>query len=38
VIGAVYAAFSISKVGGVLTALLLAVVVAVIWVEGSGIE
>ena len=38
VIGAVYEAFSVSKIGGVLTALLLAVLLAVIWMEGSGIE
>jgi hypothetical protein len=37
-IGTVYAAFSVSKIGGVLTALLLAVMVAVIWAEGSRIE
>jgi hypothetical protein len=38
VIGAVYEAFSVSKIGGVLTAMLLAVLLAVIWMEGSGIE
>ena len=38
VIGAVYEAFSVSKIGGFLTAALLVVLLAVIWTEGSGIE
>jgi hypothetical protein len=38
VAGAVYLAFTVSKVGGVLTSLLLAVMLAVIWMEGTDVD
>ena len=38
VAGAVYLAFSVSRAGGVLTSLLLAVMLAVIWMEGTGVD